>query len=55
MEAFQIRLGVTEMPVAPLAGDESVGAAGGGGGTVVKLKAEDQALVPPEFAAFTRQ
>ena len=40
--------------VAPLAGDASVGAAGGGG-TVVKLDAVEYALVPPAFVALTCQ
>ena len=38
----------------PVAGEESIGAAGTGG-TVVKLKTCDQAPTPPAFVALTRQ
>jgi hypothetical protein len=54
VEAFQLNVGVVETPVALLAGEARVGA-DGAAKTVVKLRTEDQGLVPPAFVAFTRQ
>ena len=54
VEAFQPKVRVTGWSVAPFAGDESVGDAGGAG-IVVKLHAVEYALVPPRFFAFTLQ
>jgi len=56
-EAFQVRVGDVETPVAPLAGEASVGAegTGGGGGSVVNDQTSDQSPSPAAFAPFTRQ
>ena len=51
---FQVSVRLRGLSKAPFAGEERVGAAGTGG-TVVKLKMGDQALVPPAFLALTRQ
>ena len=53
-EGFQLKRGVVDTPVEPLAGDTRTGAAGIAG-RVVKFQVFDQPLVPPELVAFTRQ
>jgi hypothetical protein len=53
-DAFQLNVGVTLTPVAPSAGDASVGA-DGAETTVVKLLLVENALVPPSFVALTLQ
>ena len=52
--AFHASVRLSSWFVALLEGELSVGATGAGG-TVVKLKTCDQALVPPAFVALTRQ
>jgi len=53
-EAFHVKVGLIETSMELLAGELSVGAAGGAT-TVVKLFAEEYELVPPAFVALTRQ
>jgi hypothetical protein len=52
LEEFQAKIGLIETPVAPLAGEVRVGAAGGTT-MVVKLHPLDHALEPPAVFAFT--
>lgn len=54
MEAFQLSVGVIDTPIVPLEGDESIGEEGAAP-LVVKLQVVEYALVPPVFAALTRQ
>ena len=54
LEAFQLKVGLVEISVAPFAGEASVGAPGAAT-TVVKLLPTEYALVPPAFVAFTLQ
>ena len=54
LEAFQLKLGLVETPVAPLAGEANAGAESAAT-VVVKLHTLDQALVLPALVAFTRQ
>jgi hypothetical protein len=52
--AFQLNAGVVETPAVVLVGEINVGIAGAAT-TVVKLHTLDHPLVPPTFAALTRQ
>lgn len=52
--AFQVKVGLVDKPVLPLAGDDRTGTVGTDP-VVVKLQAEDQADVPKPLAALTRQ
>jgi hypothetical protein len=51
---IHVSVGVVDCPVAPFAGADNAGAAGGGG-TVVKLLFAEYELVPPTFVALTCQ
>ena len=53
-EAFHVRVGLIDMPVAPSEGVASVGTAGAAT-IVVKLRYVEYALVPAVFVAYTRQ
>ncbi len=53
-EAFQLRVGPVETPVAVSCGATRAGAAGAAMMVVNELTVEN-ALVPPEFVALTRQ
>jgi hypothetical protein len=53
-EAFHESVAINGSLIVPFAGESSVGCTGGGG-TVVKLKMEENELVPPGFLALTRQ
>lgn len=55
LEAFQVKVGVLDMPVEPLTGELRVGTAGGLPAVVVKLNVIDQVLVPLMLVAFTLQ
>jgi hypothetical protein len=57
LTAFHDRLGFIGMLVVPFAGESSVGARNGASGVsvVVKLQIAEGTLVPPVFAAVTRQ
>jgi hypothetical protein len=55
LEAFQVSVGLVEIPVAPFEGEESVGTGGGVPPEVTKLQTVDQLLVPEVFAALTLQ
>ena len=53
-EALHCRLGLVATPVALLAGEDSIGA-GGGGGAVAKIQTDDQLLLPALLEACTLQ
>src|SRR5262249_32895778 len=53
--AFHGSVGASATLTAPSAGELSVGAAGAGGGTVVKRNTAENALLPFAFCALTRQ
>ena len=54
-DAFHVNVGVLETLVEASNGETCVGAGGGLPAPVVKLNTDENALVPPAFAAFARQ
>ena len=54
-DGFHVSVGFVMPVVVPSAGEDSTGAAGTVNVGVTKDHVPDQALVPPAFAAFTRQ
>jgi hypothetical protein len=57
VEAFHVSVGFVATPVVPFGGEANTGAGGieGAEPAVVKLRIVEYALVPPLYAALTRQ